>query len=368
MNADRSTSWLNGKTWLGLLVLGLILWLLINHFNLFLQTLAAMFAGYLLGLVLRAPADGLEQRFRVPRLLSASVTLLLFFAVPIIFLILLFPFGGALVETVADGAYELLGLVDTGSGQPLIQSIENGIDQLAEGAGEIAAAVVDLLSGTLTTVGNFLLMLSITTVFATSVAVEPDLISRFAQEWVEPAHRERLARAIQRIDHRLSRWAFSQLVTMVFFAIAFGLGLYVMGVPFAVQIALFGGFWEIIPGLGALMAMILATLAAAALGTWWWIAAILILYLAVITLRSSLLSPIVFERRLRIHPMLMVLGVTVGIRVASYWGAFFAVPVLVVLKVVLLEIQATYAAWDDPPPTVAVLADDLHVENGEGSP
>lgn len=340
---------MSGKTWLGLLTLGLTLWLLINHFGLFLQTLAAIFAGYLLGLVLRAPADGLEQRFCVPRVLSAAVTLLLFFAVPIIFLVLLFPFAGALIDAAAEGARELLELAGPGTGQPLLQGIENGIDQIAQAGGQIVTEVVNLLSGTLTTIGDILLMLGITTVLATSVAVQPDLINRFVQAWVSPSHRDRLARAWKHIDSTLSRWALSQLVTMVFFAIAFGLGLYVMGVPFAVQIALFGGFWEIIPGLGALMAMILAMLAAAALGTWWWIAAILILYLVVITLRSSLLSPIIFERRLRIHPILMVLGVTVGIRVANYWGAFFAVPVLVVLKVVLLEIQASYASWDESP-------------------
>lgn len=356
---------MSGKTWLGLLTLGLALWLLINHFGLFLQTLAALFAGYLLGLVLRVPADSLEHRFHVPRVLTASVTLLLLFAVPIILLLLLFPYGGALIDVVVNGAYELLALVDSGADQSLLPAIESAIGQLAESAGEVVVGMVDLLSGTLTVVGNFLLMLSITTVFATSVAVESDLTSRITQEWVAPSHRERLALALQRIDHTLSRWAVSQLVTMVFFAIAFGLGLFLMGVPFAAQIALFGGFWEIIPGLGALMAMILAMLAAVAVEEWWWIGAILVLYLVVVTLKTSFLSPIVFERRLRIHPVLMVLGVTVGIRVAGYWGAFFAVPVLVVLKVVLLEIQASYASWDEPAPTGATPDDGRRVDNGE---
>jgi predicted PurR-regulated permease PerM len=341
-----SASWLNGKTWLGLFLLGLALWLTIATWDLILETIGALFLGYLLGLVLRPPVGGLERRFRVPRVLAATVTLLLLFAVPIIFLIMLFPFVGAVIDVLVEGASDLLVLVDAGAEQPLVTTIENLIDTAAEAAGEFANEVVALLSETLSWAGDFLLMLGIATVLATSMAVEPDLEKGVLRLWVPPARFERIAATVERISHRLSQWAVSQLATMAFFAVAFGLGLALLRVPFAAQIAMFGGFWEIIPGLGGVLALLLALLSAFTTGKYWLMGAVLVLYLVVVILKNSFLSPVVFDRRLRVHPVLMVLGIALGIRLFSYWGAFFAVPVLVVLTVVGQELQVSYATWD----------------------
>jgi predicted PurR-regulated permease PerM len=129
--------------------------------------------------------------------------------------------------------------------------------------------------------------------------------------------------------------------------VAFGLGLALLRVPFAAQIAIFGGFWEIIPGLGGVLALILAFLSAFTTGRFWLLGAVLVLYLVVVILKQSFLSPLVFDRRLRIHPVLMVLGIALGIRLFGYWGAFFAVPLLVVLTVVGQELHASYATWHE---------------------
>ena len=345
-----AATWLNGRTWLGLFLLGLTLWLTITEFTLVLETFAALFLGFLLGLVLRPPVNLLYRRFRVPRVLASSVTLLLLFAVPIIFLVLLAPFGGAVIEYLVEGAFELLALVGSGAEQPVVTTIENLVDTVAEAAGEVAGQVLDLLSEALSWIGDFLLMLGIATVLATSMAIEPDFEKRMLRLWVHPDRFGRVADTVGRISHRLSQWAVSQLSTMVFFAVAFGLGLSLLRVPFAAQIAIFGGFWEIIPGLGSVIALLLALLSAFTTDKYWLLGAVLVLYLVVVILKQSFLSPLVFDRRLRIHPVLMVLGIALGIRLFSYWGAFFAVPLLIVLTVVAQELHASYATWDEEAP------------------
>jgi predicted PurR-regulated permease PerM len=184
-------------------------------------------------------------------------------------------------------------------------------------------------------------MLGITTVFGTSLAIETDLGERLLRDWTPPAHWDQISEVMKGINLRLSQWAVSQLITMVSFAVAFGIGLRLLGVPFAAQIAVFGGFWEMIPGLGAVIALLLAFLSVFTTGKLGLLGGVLILYLVVTILRNSFLSPIVFDRRLRIHPMVMVTAVAVGIRALGYWGAFFAVPVLVVFTVVVQEILAS---------------------------
>ena len=345
-----AATWLDGKTWLGLFLLGLTLWLTITEFSLVLETLAALFLGYLLGLVLRPPVNFLSRRFRVPRVLASSLTLLLFFAVPIIFLILLAPFGGAVIEYLVEGALEVVALVDTGAGQPVLTTIEDLINTAADAAGEVAGQVLGLVSQALSWLGDFLLMLGITTILATSMAIEPDFEIRALRLWIPPDRFERVAGTVRRISHRLSQWAVSQLSTMVFFAVAFGLGLALLRVPFAAQIAIFGGFWEIIPGLGSVIALLLALLSAFTTDKYWLLAAVLVLYLIVVILKQSFLSPLVFDRRLRIHPVLMVLGIALGIRLFSYWGAFFAIPLLIVLTVVGQELYDSYATWQEEAP------------------
>jgi predicted PurR-regulated permease PerM len=337
---------LNLKNWLALLLLGLVLRLVISHFSLVLQTVAAMFAGFILSLVLRVPAGGLEKRFHIPRVLSVSVMLLLVLLLPFLFLSLLFPFADTVIATLLEGAEALLTMLDSSlppsqAERTFINAINSLIDSIAQSASEITVGLVDLLTGTITQLGNFLLMLGITTVFGTSLAIETDLGERLLRDWTPPAHWDQISQVMKGINLRLSQWAVSQLITMVFFAVAFGIGLRLLGVPSAAQIAVFGGFWEMIPGLGAVIALLLASLSVFATGKLGLLGGVLILYLVVTILRSSFLSPIVFDRRLRIHPMVMVTAVAVGIRALSYWGAFFAVPVIVVFTVVVQEILAS---------------------------
>jgi predicted PurR-regulated permease PerM len=152
---------LNLKNWLALLLLGLVLWLVITHFSLVLQTVGAMFAGFILSLVLRVPADGLEKRFHIPRVLSASVMLLLVLLLPLLFLSLLLPFANTVIATLLEGAEALLAVLASSlppsqAERAFINAINTLMDSIAQSAAEVTVELVDLFTGTITQLGNFL--------------------------------------------------------------------------------------------------------------------------------------------------------------------------------------------------------------------
>jgi predicted PurR-regulated permease PerM len=109
-------------------------------------------------------------------------------------------------------------------------------------------------------------------------------------------------------------------------AIAIGIGIFVLGVPFALPLAILTFFAGFFPIVGAVTAGALAVLVAlAAEGP---VTALILLgvVVAVQQLEGNLLEPLVMGRAVHLHPVVILLSLAAGAAVAGIVGAFLAVP------------------------------------------
>ncbi|WP_189060087.1 AI-2E family transporter [Longimycelium tulufanense] len=118
-------------------------------------------------------------------------------------------------------------------------------------------------------------------------------------------------------------------------ALGIGIGLWAIGVPLVVPLAalvFLGGF---VPIVGALISGSVAVLVA--LVTKGLVPALLVLgvVLAVQQLEGHVLQPLVMGRAVQIHPLAVVLGITVGVSLAGIAGALLAVPLIAVINSVV---------------------------------
>ena len=151
-------------------------------------------------------------------------------------------------------------------------------------------------------------------------------------------------------------------------AVFIGLGVFIVGVPLALPIAVLTFLGGFIPIVGAVVVGTLAVLIALVSGGFVKALIVLAIVLAVQQLESNVLQPILQSKSLKLHPAIILLAVTGGGSVFGIIGAFLAVPVVAVvaetIRYVGEQLDARAAAPpggaeipepatpdDDPPPT-----------------
>lgn len=110
------------------------------------------------------------------------------------------------------------------------------------------------------------------------------------------------------------------------------LGLYILGVPYALLLGVWVSITAIIPYLGAWLGAIPAVLLALYVSPLTALLTVLV-YLTVNQLEGNFLTPRIQGQALRVHPILVLLGVIAGGEIAGLLGVIFAVPTLAVLRV-----------------------------------
>lgn len=131
----------------------------------------------------------------------------------------------------------------------------------------------------------------------------------------------------------------AQAVVSAVDAVFIGIGLAFLGVPMALALGLLTFFFGFIPIVGAFTAGVLAVLVAlVSLGTSKAIMT-LVLIVAVQQLEGNILSPLLQSKAVNLHPVIVLLSVTVGGSLFGIEGAFLAVPVAAVVAVVFRYLQ-----------------------------
>ncbi|MGE3380935.1 MAG: AI-2E family transporter [Nocardioides sp.] len=132
-------------------------------------------------------------------------------------------------------------------------------------------------------------------------------------------------------------------------AVFIGAALLLVGVPLAVPLAILtfvGGF---VPIVGAFVVGAIAVLVALVSNGWSGALIILAVIVVVQQLEGNVLSPWLQSRTMKLHPVLVLLSVTLGSTLFGVVGAFFAVPVVAVSAVVLRHLNGVVTAQSSTP-------------------
>ena len=112
-----------------------------------------------------------------------------------------------------------------------------------------------------------------------------------------------------------------------------GLGLWLMGIPYAVMLGGLTFFMEFIPVLGVFVAGTAAVLVALFVG---WERALLVLgYFAVVhIIEADVVGPRIMGRAVGIHPATGLIALFAGTELFGIWGALFAAPLAGLLQAI----------------------------------
>jgi predicted PurR-regulated permease PerM len=315
--------WITGGIF-SLIIVGLLLFKTL--FGVFLLAVT----GILLAVYFHGFSHLIHRKFHWPAGLCVFVSVL----INIILLAGFFWFAGARLQK------QLAELSDT-----LPQTIQNLKEQLSES--DLGTKVLNYISNAQRTVkiesvaekfftGSFGVLsdLYVVLLFAIFFTADPMLYKKGFIRLLPPKAKQKGKKLLDELNAVLKKWIKAQILGFFFIAVFTGIGLWILGMPLILTLALIAGILNFVPNFGPLIALIPAVL----LGLMESPSTALIvacIYVGVQIIQSAVTQPIIQQKMVSLPPALTIFAqVALGI-VAGFWGVLLASPIVViVLKVV----------------------------------
>lgn len=240
-------------------------------------------------------------------------------------------FGGT-IGWLRDGATELRLVSERlGLGAESAPNLSALADRVQDSALSLFASLNHVLGGLATVV--------VVLVLSFYLVIEDESIKRAFRGLVPDAYHEFATRLIWRVMEKLGAWARGQLALSASIGLAYFVGFSLIGVPYALLLALVAAVFEFVPYLGPITAALAVVFIAFTVSPWKALAAIAFI-LVVQQLQNHVLTPLVMKKAVGLHPAVSIAAFLVGAKLFGVVGAIFSIPVATALSVVLQEYAA----------------------------
>jgi len=271
------------------------------------------------------------QRHKVPRILGVVFIYLLMFLMIALVVTLIFPPLASQVkllaisfpdfmEKIGLSVQELWGKYQIeGNLQTLLDKLSNKLNQATS---SVFSTVINLFGG--------LFSAGIVLVISFYLAVQEKGVKRFLISLTPQEHQHYLSDLIERIQGKIGGWLRGQLLLMLIIGILTYIGLYFLGVEYALTLALVAGLLEIVPYIGPIIALVPAAILAFVQAPFLALLVIL-LFIVVQQLENYVIVPQVMKRTVGLNPIIIIIVMLIGAKLAGIMGLILSVPLAAAL-------------------------------------
>ena len=146
---------------------------------------------------------------------------------------------------------------------------------------------------------------------------------------------------IDKIENRLGSWVRGEAILMTIIGVMTYIGLRLLGIEFALPLAIVAGLLEVIPNIGPFASAVPAVFLALTISPVMALA-VAALYFLIQQLEGSIIAPKIMQKAVGVNPLMVILSLAIGFKLAGVAGAVLAVPIVLVLQVVISELSS----WD----------------------
>jgi predicted PurR-regulated permease PerM len=139
---------------------------------------------------------------------------------------------------------------------------------------------------------------------------------------------------ISDMEQKMGGWARGQFLLMLIIGISNYIGFRLLGIPFALPLAILAGLFEIVPYLGPILASVPAILIGFGISPFTGAAAISLAFL-IQQLENYLLVPKIMEKSTGVSPIVTLLALAIGFKMAGVPGLLISVPVYILIQITL---------------------------------
>ncbi len=191
-----------------------------------------------------------------------------------------------------------------------------------------------------TTIGVFSGFLSLIIVLSMTfyMSVIEDGMKRFLSSVTPARHKEYVVSLGDRIKEKIGKWMLGQLFLIVLIFVLYYAVLSILGVPYALILAILGGLLEIIPYLGPIISAVPAVIIGFLISP---LTGLLVLaaYIIIQQIENHVIVPQIMKKAIGLNPVAVILALLVGVKFAGVLGAILAVPVATAIGVFLGDLM-----------------------------
>ena len=360
----------NGKKWFYWFILGVAIitfYKLLDNFPEimkgivdFLKILKPFFIGILIAYILYMPSKTIEKKLRKSkvrlikrkaRTLSILASYIIFALILVIIFNWIFP---VLVQSVTELVTNLQGYIEgtiqkynelpqdsilkseavTNTINDILQSAKSidfkqyinmdTIGQYAKGAVSFVNSIIDVFVAFIVSV---YLLSGRTKIMA--------FLERFTKAVFKEKTYQNLSKYFNDTNEIFFKFLSSQLIDAVVVGVITTIAMSIMGIKYAPLLGFIIGLFNIIPYVGAIIAVIIAAIITLITGgisqAIWMLIVVIILQ----QIDANIINPKIVGDNLKISPLVVIFGITIGGAYFGMWGIFLSVPISAVLKILV---------------------------------
>jgi predicted PurR-regulated permease PerM len=232
---------------------------------------------------------------------------------------------------ISDATHGLLpwgSVADTVSSAQILKNISSA---LADSTGGAFAAFSAFFGG----VTSFVLIV----VFSFYFSVQETGVDDFLRVVTPIGEQAYVLHLWKRSQEKIGKWMQGQLILAIIVGVLLYLGLTILGVPYALLLAVLAGFFEIIPVFGQILGAIPAI--AIGLGAGGPTEAFLVLglYVLVQQFEAHLIYPVVVKKVVGVPPLMVILALLIGFKLFGFLGVLLSVPIAGAIQEFLTDVD-----------------------------
>lgn len=294
------------------------------------EIIVSLFLSYII-MAAVLPMVEFLQRKRFPKVLAVVIPYVGIISLLFLLIIPLVPFVISQIQLLILGfpqylnkASEIFGFIDP---TQVDHYIKNEAGNLSDNALSVTTQVFGGIFSLLTTfIVSFYLLMS------------HDEFERFISRTFHPNLRPAVLRTLNRVNAKLGAWLRGQLLLCFSIGLTSWIALTLLGLPYALPLALIAGILEAIPTLGPILSAIPAVIVALAISPTMAIA-VVIVYILIQILENNLLVPNIMQKAVGLNPVIVILAVLIGSNLLGVAGALLAIPFVSFIIVILSSLD-----------------------------
>ncbi len=304
----------------------------------FIRDIVAIFVVALLLSALIDPfADWFAKR-RIPRGLSVLIVYTILLSIVSVILILFTPIVAKQSVQLISNVQEYYGDLSESFGYlPAFsdagtfgQNLQTSLESFQQGISSSFGYIFSTVKGFLGSIAAFLIILVLTFY----LVVEGDKVRTYFKNLAPVEYQPYISQLLEKMQNKIGAWLRGQLLLGLVVGVMVYIGLTLLGIKYALLLALIAGLFEIVPYIGPIMALIPALIIGFAQAPIDGVA-VLVLYTLVQQVENNVLVPKIMQKVTGLNPIISIAALLIGIKVAGLVGAILSIPLATMLAVVL---------------------------------
>jgi len=206
-----------------------------------------------------------------------------------------------------------------------------------------SGGVKNTISGVFSTIsgffgGFFSLILILVLTFYT--VVQKDSLKKILCSVVPDQYIPRFSNLLTKMRDKLGAWLRGQLILSLIIGFLVFIGLTILGIKYALVLAMLAALLEFIPYVGPVLASLPALFLAFSMGGLVKMFFTLLMYVVVQQLENHLLVPKIMQKAVGLNPIISITVLLSGAQLAGFLGVLIAIPAATAISVLLQDLLA----------------------------